>query len=173
MRCPTKIIRRPMCTSGDIIKCLLLPCSRSTNSDGNLISFSKHRGGCRFRWCWLQMRGLHKTGLRFTANWCCCTTAHWVQTKAVSGQCNYSHYLGWKRCICNCRNKFREKFALPDSTGSERKCYMFGYLSNTGSNVEPDRYPLATAQSTISFWQIRHLHVQNIKAVIDCRYTMW
>jgi len=52
---------------------------------------------------------------------------------------------------------------MPGSTGSESKCYMFGYLSNAGSNVRPGRYPLATAKSTLSFWQIRHLQDQNIK----------
>jgi hypothetical protein len=67
--------------------------------------------------------------------------------------------------LCKCGNQPREEFALPGSISSERKRYMFGYLSNAGSNVGPFRYPLATAKPKLSFWQIRRLQDQNIQAV--------
>jgi len=62
-----------------------------------------------------------------------------------------------ERCTCNCGNKLRVEFALPDSTSSERKRYVFGYQSNGSSNIWPGTYLLATSKSTLSFWQMRWL----------------
>jgi hypothetical protein len=59
-----------------------------------------------------------------------------------------------------------EEFALAGCTGSERKRYLFAYLSNACSNVGQGRNPLATAKSTVSFWQIRCLQDQIIKVVL-------